>query len=158
MHYCTNQQKRSIRGIWDELKFTLGTTILPLEHDGVSLSHQFHVVSEGFATSTAAVLRRDFLQYFRDVINYEDFTISLNKSNQRLVIPIAQNLEDDSIILPPPSEVFRCIRKLCNVTEDTVIQNEEIPKRRFRRQVNHLKEFLPKIYDYECNDRGLETG
>lgn len=87
----------------------------------------FNVVSDDFPIPTDGLLGLDFFKKFSSIINYDNFSLSLNNNNIKICVPISNHMGCSTTIIPARSEVYRIVPNLI-LKEDAVVFNEEVAK------------------------------
>lgn len=114
-----------ISGITQGCESTLGTSNLTVFHNHFAFEKAFHVVEDNFPIPTDGLLGMDFFNKFSTIINYDNFTLSLNLSNKRIYVPINNHMGCNTLLIPPRSEVYRIVPNII-LKEDAVVSNAEI--------------------------------
>lgn len=89
------------------------------------LNHSFHVVPNEFRIPSDGILGKDFIKNYRCNIDYNNMILSFYFKNKKLVIPILQGPEQDTIVLPARSEVIRKFT-ISNSNEPQIIDSQEL--------------------------------
>lgn len=95
-----------IRGITNNAIYSLGTIETDLIIDDFAINHTFHVVPEEFYIPSDGILGKDFIKNFKCHLDYNKMTLSFSLNNEKIIIPILQGPEQDTIILPARCEVI----------------------------------------------------
>lgn len=119
--------KREIAGITNTTVKSFGTTKTELFFNHNKIIHEFHIVNKDFPIPTDAILGRDFLIKYQAILNYDNWTMSLqlNQNQPRVQVQIHNNLDNGTIFIPPRCEVIKEIKNL-KLNNDAVVINKEI--------------------------------
>lgn len=95
-----------IRGVTDGGIHSLGTLNNDLYFENASLTHKFHIVPGEFNIPADGILGRDFIKLHQCHLDYEHMIVYFNLNNERVVIPMLQGPDQDTIVLPARCEVI----------------------------------------------------
>lgn len=124
LQYDTSERIR-IKGVTGATVQSLGTTLVYLHMNNISIQHKFHLVDDNISIPTDGIIGKDFIRYHRCCIDYDE--MSFKFPNYGLTIPISSELLDGSKVLPARSEIFRVFRVTASEFP-SVIQTREIAK------------------------------
>lgn len=114
-----------IKGITDNYIQTYGTIDICMMISNCQIWQKFHVVPNEFNIPSHGILGKDFIKGNKCCIDYSEMQIVFISDNREFMIPINQGPEQDTIVIPPRSEVIRRI-KMENCREDQLIHSEQI--------------------------------
>lgn len=124
-------EKITIRGITEGKIHTLGTIIVDIKFDNVIFEQKFQVVEEFFDIPTQGIIGKDFLKPNNFCIDFNKMTIHTKIDEIEISAKIHSEIEQDTTLLPPNSEVFRifkiesneypCLVSAQNINETTRI-------------------------------------
>lgn len=117
--------KIQIKGITDGHILTKGTQLITLHFNGIQIKQLFHIVEETFPIPSHGIIGKDFIQYFRCNLDYDEMNFTIKTNNHTIKIPINSGPTNNNITIPPRCEVFR-IFKINNFKETTFIEQREI--------------------------------
>lgn len=120
-----------MKGITNERPQSLGSVVLTLVFEHLSIPHKFHVVDDDFPIPTHGILGKDFIRLHECILNYSDMTFTMQpKGCTPTKIPIRNEILNGLSAVPPRSETF----KLFRITSDKfpcVVQRQEIAENIF---------------------------
>lgn len=121
-----NNEIINIRGVTDSTIKTFGTIYLKLFLNTVVLCHKFHVVPDEFNISSDGILGKDFMKTFNCILSYKSMKLTIYpfQDERYIQIKIKEGPDEESIIIPPRSEVIRKFQ--INSDQDCVVLNQEI--------------------------------
>lgn len=116
----------SIKGVTDGIVDSYGTIDTEIVINGRNLiTHRFHVVPDGFNIPSDGIIGRDFIRQHSCKLDYETNELKFSYNGQKINLTIHDTLNDNTIVLPPRSEVFRYC-SIPNFDEPKFILNHEI--------------------------------
>lgn len=93
--------------------------------NGIDIPHTFHVVPDNFGIPSDGIIGKDFIRHHKCTLDYESKTIIFSYDNYQIKLPIHDGCEDDTVVIPPRSEVFRLFH-LSHFTEPQFLGAREI--------------------------------
>lgn len=114
-----------ITGISKGEIYTIGLTNTQLEIGNNSIEHSFQIVNKDFPIPVDGILGIDFLSNNKCVVDYNNWTLTVNINNSEITIPIYDSPDGQGnlLIIPARSEVIRRIE--INSEEDySLIPNQ----------------------------------
>ena len=123
LSYDANNQS-VLQGITSQEITSLGSVNIKLSVNNFILEQSFQLVDNFFPIPTDGILGRDFLSYFKCIIDHDSWLLSMNLNNNVISVPI-QNHANGSIILPARSEVIRQIINF-NLNDDVLIESSQV--------------------------------
>jgi hypothetical protein len=118
-----------IKGITKDFTRSIGLLDSEIIIGKIAFRADFHVVSESFEIPTDGILGRDFLSYFKCILDYEQSLLRINydlNGPNSLTVPFEDCSNINIISIPARSEVFREIPNYIQNTDDQVVLNDEI--------------------------------
>lgn len=101
----------NIRGITSDSVSTLGTVKFLINCEELSNNHEFHVVPDQFDIP----IGKDFCKLYRCTICYDSMKFKITTHLGNVSVDLKHGIEDDEIILPPRSEIFRSFKMKSSV-------------------------------------------
>lgn len=115
-----------LKGITQDMISSFGSFMLEIKFIKFTITHKFHVVHVEFPIPSDGIIGKDFIKLYACKLDYADMTFTVRtKLHGTESVKIHTGINDDEIILPPRSEIFR-IFKIENVSFPTVILPMEI--------------------------------
>lgn len=116
----------NIKGITQDVIQSMGSLRGELICQNYSLNIFLHVVPNSFDIAVDGIIGKDFLKQFNCLIDYEFMILNVRLNNHiNLEIPIVDETNEHTIIIPARHEFVRCISSL-RKNEDFVIPSQEI--------------------------------
>lgn len=115
-----HKSELSINGIGGILK-SEGFVYLPLKYEGFNFSHKFHVF-KNLPCKAIGILGQDFIRRYRGVIDYSTDTLSLQTSQNTVILPM--HYYQHILTIGPRCEVIKYLPTRVNY--DCVIYPKEI--------------------------------
>lgn len=97
----------SIKGVTEEIIYSMGTIEIILFIQNVSISQKLHVVPNHFQIPSSGILGKDFLKKHMCKIDYEKMSLTLKNENEKLQVKILQGPDSETVVIPPHSEAYR---------------------------------------------------
>lgn len=116
-----------ITGITEEPIWSLGSIEADLIGSDFRVTHNFHVVPNGFYIPSDGIIGKDFLKKFGCNFSYVDMTMSFWLKDREIVVPILEGPTDDTMVVPARCEVVRKIR-LEDVNSMSMVDSQEIAR------------------------------
>lgn len=89
----------------------------------MALTQKFHVVKDNFCIPVDGIIGRDFLQYYRCLIDYDEMKLTINYNDRQAFIPIQKGPYQDNLILPPRCESIYKITIPDNIKNDSYVSD-----------------------------------
>lgn len=121
----TTSNAIKIKGATDGVITSLGTTETEIFVEDCTLQHTFHIVDSNFPIPADAILGRDFIAKYNCILDYSNWTMSMQFGYKRITIPIFTNPGSNVLFIPPRCEVIREMETL-KLTQDALVLNKEI--------------------------------
>ncbi|RYX87425.1 hypothetical protein EON73_01410, partial [bacterium] len=114
-----------IKGVTNEHIESIGTIIFDIIIENVAIEHKFHIVHDDFAIPSHGILGKDFIKKHRCLLDYENMIFELRLDNMTVSTPIYAEYIDNTITMPPRTEMFRLFHINANKFP-VIIENCEI--------------------------------
>lgn len=95
-----------INGVVKTTIQSIGTVILRLQIENITIDHRFHVMPDDFNIPCDCIIGKDFIKLYRAVLDYGDHTFTVRTHLGDYVIPMSIYSQNEKITIPPRSETF----------------------------------------------------
>lgn len=99
-----------IRGVVPTPIKSLGCINIELFIENFIIIHKFHVMPNDFNIPCDAILGKDFIKPYRGILDYGDQTFTVRTELGETIIPMKLHTQNDEIVVPPRSEIFRTVK------------------------------------------------
>lgn len=123
--YYDISEKILIKGVTNSTISSMGTVMIDLIVDNVTIEHKFHLVDDDMAIPTDGIIGKDFIKLNRCCLDYDSMSLTIRLPQFDLNVPIRSELGDNMINIPARSEVFRLFR-LSDTNYPRFIESQQI--------------------------------
>lgn len=113
-----------ITGVTEGRIKTLGKVYITLYVEEFQLTQPFYVVPDDTPIPVDGLLGKIFHKKYKAAVDYRDNCLKL-RLQREIYIPLQDDAKED-LVIPPRSEVIRLFKM--NISEDSVVMNDEIQK------------------------------
>lgn len=123
--FIDETEKIRIRGITKDAMDSIGITYADIFFDDILLEHKLHIVPNSFNIPCDGIIGKDFIKNYKCKIDYDANTITFTVGNHLITLPLLQEPDMNTIILPARCEVIRKIT-LQNTNDIQIIDSQQI--------------------------------
>lgn len=125
IQHPTYTQKCTIHGVTSSTAESSLATISKLYINHNVINHNFQIVDSSFPIPGDGILGRDFLIKFKCILDYNNWTLTINTNQNINMLPVCSGPEENSFVLPAWSEATREIT-LSNNFDQSLIHDQQI--------------------------------
>lgn len=116
----------NIKGITNNSIRSFGSIDTKLNINGRKLTQKFHIVPDEFNIPSDGILGKDFLKNYNCRIDYMNMTLTIFTSNGKIILNILEGPDENSIVIPPRSEVIRSFFVNSDTDAPRYVPNQEL--------------------------------
>lgn len=121
----------SMKGITEERLESLGSVMMNVIFENLSIEHKFYVVADNFPIPSHGILGREFTKKHSCIIDYGNMTFTVQPANvQPVSIPITAEIIKGLSVVPPRAETFKMF-KIKYQNYPCILERQEIAENIF---------------------------